>query len=119
MSESESAVVFMFVCSRPSLGSRRDVTGGRKRGKPCDVKKTCGTKILFQLFNQLSVDSNYQIGQCEKQSAIRLISSYAEICCIRERRAKGVIEQQWRVYDQFVGLSIFIWISYKLHSEFM
>ena len=59
------------------------------------VKKTCGTKILFQLFNQLSVDSNYQIGQCAKQSAIRSTISYAEICCIRERRAKGVVEKEW------------------------
>ena len=36
--------------------SRHDVTGERKRGKLCGMYKTCGTKILFQLLNQLSVD---------------------------------------------------------------
>ena len=48
---------------------RRDVTGGRKKGKPCGMYKNLWDKISFQLLNERSVDSNFNIIQYEKQSA--------------------------------------------------
>ena len=52
---------------------------GEKRGNHAACKK-CGTKILFQLFNQRSVDSKYNIYDYKKQNAsIVEISVMAEI----------------------------------------
>ena len=61
---------------------RRDVIGGRKKGKSCGMWKNLWDKISFQLLNEISVDSNFNIVQYERQSASFNHQLNAQICCL-------------------------------------
>ena len=72
----------------PMRDSVRRVTSqvGEKRENHAACRKNWWDKISFQLLNQRSVYSNFNIIQYEKQSASFNHQLYAQICCL------GVVE---------------------------